>query len=175
MNSVAFFLGANTPTGFYSLFNELYKEYVKSNELYLDNILKNMITGNSLVNGVVDIIISYPYYGRKLVKKVFELEDENEITEKMDELFWMFYNPKKKIINMKQIFSKENFERELMNGYRFENLNVHEDSFEEESFELILFNCEKLHIKLKMRSFVHSVDEIEFLVNIKKLRDTEKI
>lgn len=157
------------------LFNELYKEYVKSNDLYLDCILKNMITANSLVSGIIDIIISYPYYGRKMVKKVFELENEDEVTEKMDELFWMYYNPKKKIINMKQIFSQENFERELRNGYRFENLNVHEDSFEEESFELILFNCKKLHIRLKMKKFLRSVDEISFLVDVKKLKDLEKI
>jgi hypothetical protein len=155
------------------LLDEIYKQFITYNDYYYDLVLLDKINNNSLLDNIVNIIISFPYFSKKKLKTLLELTENEEVDSKSEELFDLFYNPYKKILNMKRVFTNDKFERELMNCYRFENLNIREDSFQDENLELILLNCYKLHIRIKMKSFKHSIDEIKFLVDVKKLYDSE--
>lgn len=153
--------------------SELYKEYIKYDSLYFNSILKKYINDNSFISDILNIIISYPFFSRSIIKTVFEYEESDEVTKKYKELFDMYYNSNRKLIDMKSAFSKENFEIRLMDAYRFDNLNINETSFEEDSQNLIFTNYEKLQNKIKISKFTHTPEEIEFLINIKKMKDEE--
>lgn len=156
------------------ILNELYTELGKSDSLYFNKILKNKINNNSFISDIINIIISYPYFSKSIIKSVFEYETDEDVEKKYNELFDLFYNRKRKLIDMKSVFSTENFERRLMDAYRFDNLNVNETTFEEDNQNLIFTNYEKLKNKLKISHFTHTLDEIEFLINIKKMYDEEQ-
>lgn len=157
-----------------NILNEIYKEYANLDNQYFNIVLKNMIEANSFVSVVIGIIVFYPFFSRSIIKNVFELETVDEVNEKYDQLFDLYYNPYRKLIDMKLLFSKENFEQRLMDSYRFDNLNVNETTYEEDNQNLIIINHEKLINKIKISKFSHTIDEIEFLVEVSKIKDSEK-
>ena len=126
------------------ILNELYTELGKSDALYFNTILKNKINNNTFVSDIINIIISYPFFSKPIIKSVFEYETDEEVDKKFQELFDLFYNKSRKLIDMKSVFSTENFERRLMDAYRFDNLNVNETTFEEDNQNLIFTNYTKL-------------------------------
>ena len=75
-------------------------------------------------------------------------ENNEEVTDKYNEIFDLQYNRHRKLIDMKSIFSKENFGRRLMDSYRFDNLNINETTFEEDNQTLAITNYIKLKNKL---------------------------
>lgn len=157
-----------------NILNEVYKEYANLDNQYFNIVLKNMIETNSFVSVVIGIIVFYPFFSKSIIKNVFELEEVDEINEKYDQIFDLYYNPYRKLIDMKLLFSKENFEQRLMDSYRFDNLNVNETTYEEDNQNLIIINHEKLINKIKISKFSHTIDEIEFLVEVSKIKDSEK-
>ncbi len=156
------------------MLNEIYIEYSNYDKMYFNLILKQNIHENSFISSIVELIVSYPFFSRSIIKSVFELENNEEVTDKYNEIFDLQYNRHRKLIDMKSIFSKENFERRLMDSYRFDNLNINETTFEEDNQTLAITNYIKLKNKLKISKFQRSLDEIEFLINIKKLKDEEE-
>lgn len=157
-----------------NILNEIYKEYANLDNQYFNIVLKNMIETNSFVSVVIGIVVFYPFFSKSIIKNVFELETVDEINEKYNQLFDLYYNPYRKLIDMKLLFSKENFEQRLMDSYRFDNLNVNETTYEEDNQNLIIVNHEKLINKIKISKFSHTIDEIEFLVEVSKIKDSEK-
>lgn len=157
-----------------NILNEIYKEYANLDNQYFNIVLKNMIEANSFVSVVIGVVVFYPFFSRSIIKNVFELETVDEVNEKYNQLFDLYYNPYRKLIDMKLLFSKENFEQRLMDSYRFDNLNVNETTYEEDNQNLIIINHEKLINKIKISKFSHTIDEIEFLVEVSKIRDSEK-
>ena len=154
--------------------SDIYNEYCKMDNMYFNIVLKKNIQTNSFISAIIEIVVNYPFFSRSLIKSVFELETNEEVTDKYNELFDMSYNSFRKLIDMKSIFSKENFEVRLMDSYRLDNLNINDTTFEEDNQALAISNYEKLKNKMKIAKFSHSLEEIEFLINIKKLKDSEQ-
>lgn len=152
---------------------EIYSEYLERNKMYYNLKLKQKIQPNSFISSIIELIVFYPYFSRSIIKSVFEYENATEVTDKYNEIYDLLYNRNRKLIDMKSIFSNENFELRLMDAYRFDNLNVNETTFEEDNQQLVFSNYEKLKNKMKISKFQHTIDEISFLINIKKMKDEE--
>ena len=60
-----------------------------------------------------------------------------------------------------------------MNAFRFENLNITTDSFEETNLNVVFEKSERILRGIKVDKFKLSPEEISFLVNIKTMMDTE--
>ena len=152
-----------------SLLDELFIKYsdYETNEFYFN--VRGKINSSSNIASVLKIILFYPYFTKSYIKKAFEFETKSEVDEKYNELFDMYFNKYKRVIEIKKAFEKDNIEVRLMDSFRFDNLNVNESTFEEENFKLILTNYEKLINKLKMLEFKRSIDEIQFLIKTSKL------
>ena len=73
------------------------------------------------------------------------------------------------------IYVEKNIPQQLMNGYRFENLNVTMDSFEETNLDIIFERSTRILRSKKVEKFKNSIDDINFLVNVKRLQEEEKI
>lgn len=152
-----------------SLLDELFIKYsdYETNEFYFN--VRGKINSSSNIASVLKIILFYPYFTKSYIKKAFEFETKSEVDEKYNELFDMYFNKYKRVIEIKKAFEKDNIEVRLMDSFRFDNFNVNESTFEEENFNLILTNYEKLTNKLKMLKFKRSIDEIQFLIKTSKL------
>jgi len=154
---------------------KLYKLYGELNELYFDNKIKENIRINTSVADVFEIFNSFPYFNKKMIKKVFNLETTDEIEIIRNKINEFIYNPYRKIIDMIPLFVEKNIPQLLMNGYRFENLNITEESFEEENINNIFEKCHRIIRNSKIEKFSLSLDEIEFLVKVTDLKNKNKI
>jgi len=157
------------------LLEELYKKYIELNNLYFDEKIKSNIKVNTYVSDIFTIFDAYPYYTKKLIKKVFELENEKEIDEVCDKITKFVYNPYRKIIDMIPIFVDKKVPQLLMNGYRFENLNVSEESFDDDNISNLFEKCNRIIISDKITKFKLSIDEINFLLNVYELKKKDII
>lgn len=154
---------------------ELYKAYQEYDEIYFDEKLKDLIKNNTVVEDIYKIVIYFPFFTKKIVKTIFEINEEQEIENKFKYLKDIYYNPDKKIIQMIPIYVEKNIPQQLMNGYRFENLNVTMDSFEETNLDIIFERSTRILRSKKVEKFKNSIDDINFLVNVKRLQEEEKI
>ena len=157
------------------LLEGLYKKYTELNEIYFDEKIKSFIKQNTYVSDIFEIYDAYPYFNKKMIKKVFEEENEEEINNIRFKMKDFIYNPHRKIIDMISIFIDKNVPQLLMNGYRFENLNINEESFEDDNINNIFEKCNRIIIAEKVGKFKLSLDEINFLKNVDELKQKDLI
>lgn len=157
------------------LLDDLYKLYNELNEVYFDEKIKETIKINTYVSDILEIFIAYPYFKKRMIKKVFEVEDETEIENIRKKIKDFVYNPNRKIIDMIPVFVEKNIPQLLTNGYRFENLNVTEESFEDDNINNIFEKCNRIIRSTKIDKFKLSLDEINFLVEVTTLKNKDLI
>lgn len=155
------------------LLDELYKKYIEYNEIYFDDKVEDSLKENMSVGDVFELFESYPYYERRVMKKLFDLNSEEDIDEKIKVVKDFIYNPNRKIIDMIPIFVDKNIPQQLMNAFRFENLNITIDSFEESNLNVVFEKSERILRGIKVDKFNLTPEEIQFLVNIKTMKDNE--
>jgi len=154
---------------------KLYKLYNELNDLYFDNKIKEHLRINTSVADALEIFNAYPFFYKKMIKKIYGLETNEEIEHLRTKTTDFIYNPYRKIIDMIPLFVEKNIPQLLMNGYRFENLNITEESFEEENINNIFEKCHRIIINSKMEKFSLSTDEINFLIKVTELKNKNKI
>lgn len=153
------------------LLDKLYKEYITYNNIYFDELLKTKLEISSSISDLYELIIFYPYFGRRLLKSTFDLEKETQIDEYIEKIEKLFFNPYRKIIDMIPIFVDKNITQLLMNGFRFKNINITQESLDENNMQLIFEKCDRVIRRIKAKEFELKSDEIKFLIDVKKLKD----
>ncbi len=154
---------------------DIYKKYEEYDKLYYGYKIKSMIKKTSKVSDIFYLLLSYPIFARKIIKESLELTENEEIDDVLLELKELLYNPYKKVITMIPVFENNNIPQILMNGYRFENLNITEDSFEETNIKIIFERADKIFRELKINNFKLSIDQIDFLVNVYNMKKNNQI
>lgn len=157
------------------LFEELYKKYIELNNIYFEEKIKDYIKVNTYVSDVFEIIDAYPYFNKKMIKKVFEVESDEEIENIRNKMKDFIYNPYRKIIDMIPMFVEKNVPQLLMNGYRFENLDVTEETFEDDNINNIFEKCNRIIMSDKVSHFKLSLDEINFLIKVNEQKKKDLI
>lgn len=155
------------------LLDELYKKYIEYNDIYFNSKVEDRLKVNMTVADVFELFEAYPYYERRVIKKIYELSSEEDIDSYVNRIKDFIYNPNRKIIDMITIFVDKNIPQQLMNAFRFENLNITTDSFEETNLNVVFEKSERILRGIKVDKFKLSPEEISFLVNIKTMMDTE--
>lgn len=157
------------------LLENLYKQYIELNNIYFEEKIKSQIKVNTYVSDVFELFDAYPYFNKKMIKKVFETEEDEEIDNIRNKMKDFIYNPYRKIIDMIPIFIDKKVPQLLMNGYRFENLNVTEESFEDDNIKNIFEKCNRIIISDKVSKFNLSLEEINFLIKVNQLKKQDLI
>lgn len=157
------------------LFEELYKQYIELNNIYFEEKIKTSIKVNTYVSDVFEIFNAYPYFNKKMIKNVFEVENDDEIDEIRNKMREFIYNPYRKIIDMIPIFVDKKVPQLLMNGYRFENIDVTEESFEDDNIKNIFEKCNRIITSDKVSKFKLSLDEINFLIKVNEQKKKDLI
>lgn len=155
------------------MLDDLYKKYIEYNEIYFDDKVEDALKENMSVADVFELFESYPYYERRVMKKLFDLTSEEDIDERIKIIKDFIYNPNRKIIDMIPIFVDKNIPQQLMNAFRFENLNITIDSFEETNLKVVFEKSERILRGIKVDKFNLTPEEIQFLVNVKTMKDNE--
>lgn len=149
------------------------KEY---NELYYKEKCKEIVRPNTSIGELLEIIYFYPFFAvKKFSKMVREVEDDSEINIKLNEIRDLIFSPYRKIIDIIPVFTTQDVLQTLTNGYRFENLNLYEDSFDTSNIELLIEKCDKLIRRVKMDKFDLNIEEIKFLAEVNKLKNSNQI
>ena len=81
----------------------------------------------------------------------------------------------KKIMDMFLVFMKDDLKQILINGYRFGNIDITEESFDEVNCGEIIKECDKLILKVKASNFKTPIENIRFIVNVKELKDAKRL
>lgn len=157
------------------LIEELYSDYKNLDELYYDMLLKRNLKASTTASDILYFIVNYPSYGYNIIKSVFKFDVEKDVEEKYKELRYLYYSPDKKIIDMFLVFMKDDLKQILINGYRFGNINITEESFDEVNCGEIIKECDKLILKVKASNFKMPIENIRFIVNVKELKDAKKL
>ena len=155
------------------MLDDLYKKYIEYNEIYFDDKVEDSLKENMSVADVFELFEAYPYYERRVMKKLFDLNSEEDIDSRIKIVKDFIYNPNRKIIDMIPIFVDKNIPQQLMNAFRFENLNITTDSFEESNLNVVFEKSERILRGIKVDKFNLSVEDIQFLVNVKTMKDNE--
>ena len=158
------------------LLADAYEKVKEYNELYFKEKCKEIVKPNTTAGEILEVIYSYPFFAfKKFGKLVQEVEDDSEIMNRLNEVRDLIFNPYRKLIDIIQIFSNQNVLQVLTNGYRFENLNLYEDSFDAGNIELIFDKCDKVIRRVKMDKFNLNIDQIKFLSEVNKLKNSNQI
>lgn len=150
---------------------ELYKSI--DNKEYEDN-KKKIIRDNITVAEVFEFINSYPFFEKEFIEKNMPDITKDEIDDYIKDIYNMIYNPYRKIIDMIHVFSNEDINRVLTNGFRFQQVNVIEDTFSSENIDEAYNRCEQIIRRTKFNDFKLSLEEIKFLVDVYNLKQTNK-
>lgn len=155
---------------------ELFKLTIEYNNMYFDIRCRKLFKANTTAGEILELVNSYPFFARTLfTKMVSEIEDETEVANKFLEMRDLVYNPHRKLLDIIQIFTEQNILNMLTVGYRFENLNIYEDSFDEANINEVYNRCIRILRRKKMDSFTLSVEQINFLAEVNKLKNENKI
>ena len=78
-------------------------------------------------------------------------------------------------MDMFLVFMKDDLKQILINGYRFGNIDITEESFDEVNCGEIIKECDKLILKVKASNFKTPIENIRFIVNVKELKDAKRL
>lgn len=157
------------------MLQQIYNEYREYDKLYYEYKIKSIIKQDSKVSDIFALLVSYPVFARKIVEEALELTEDEEVDKALSEIKKLLYNPYKKVITMIPIFENNNIPQIMMNGYRFENLNITEDSFEETNIKIIFERSDKILRELKIKKFTLTIDQIDFLVQVYNMKKNNQI
>ena len=157
------------------LIEELYNDYKNLDDFYYDMILKKNLKASTTASDILYFIVNYPSYGYNVIKSVFKFDLEKDVEDKYKELRSLYYSPDKKIMDMFLVFMKDDLKQILINGYRFGNIDITEESFDEVNCGEIIKECDKLILKVKASNFKTPIENIRFIVNVKELKDAKRL
>jgi hypothetical protein len=73
------------------------------------------------------------------------------------------------------LFVEKNVPQLLMNWYRFENINVTEESFEDDNINNIFEKCNRIMLSDKVSKFKLSLEQINFLIKVNEQKKKDLI
>ncbi len=150
----------------YVLYSEYDKEYFKSKVL---SILNSSITIPELFH----LYYSFDYFKKMVIKKVFGINDYNEIIKYSDSFDLFAMNPTNIIVNGVLVFEEINLARIIVNKYRLENINLLEENL---TFDELNPLIEKIKLILRIKTIEESdvtVEKIWFMVQVEKYNKLE--
>lgn len=150
--------------------SELYKEYDK--EYFKDKVL-SILNSSLTVPELFHLYYSFDFFKKILIKKVFNIIDNEEIKKISDSFDIFAMNPTNVIVNGLQVFEESNLEKVIVNKYRLENINLSEENLVFDELNPLL---EKIKLILRINTIEKSditIEKIWFIVQIEKYQNAE--
>lgn len=153
---------------------ELYELYKKYDKEYFNERVIPILSNTLTISDLLHLYYSYDYFKKISIKKVYNLNDYDEITKYSDNFDMYAMDPTNIIVDGVGVFEDVNIPQVITNKYRLNNLKVVEEDFSETNLDTTLDR-----IKLIIRENVINKSETDalkiwFMVQVDKFMAKEE-
>jgi len=153
---------------------DIYELYKKLDDETFKKDVSNIFSDSMLISEVVRLYESFSYHRKLALKETLNLEEYKTVMEYSDDFEKFANNPDNVIINGIYAMEENNVAKNIMNKYRFENINITENDLEETNLSNLK---NKIEFLLRVKSINESslsVEKIWFIVSVDQITNEKK-
>jgi len=153
---------------------DIYELYKKLDDETFKKDVSNIFSDSMLISEVVRLYESFSYHRKLALKETLNLEEYKTVMEYSDDFEKFANNPDNVIINGIYAMEENNVAKNIMNKYRFENINITENDLEETNLSNLK---NKIEFLLRIKSINESslsVEKIWFIVSVDQITNEKK-
>jgi hypothetical protein len=144
---------------------ELYKTYDK--EYFKDKVL-NILNKSLTISDLLHLYYSFDYFKKMAIKKVFEINNYEEIIKYSDNFDLYSMDLTNLLVNSTFVFEENNISKVIMNKYRLDNINLNDENLNPDDLNPLL---DKVKLLLRINVIENSdvaVEKIWFMIQVEK-------
>ena len=152
---------------------ELHEVYNNYENAYFKTILTRNISSSMTVSELLLLYYSYDYFKKIAIKRVFNIENYEELIKFSDDFDLFAMNPNNVILEGLLLFDDCNLAQIITNRYRLNNINLNGDTFDSTDPTPLL---NKVNMLLRIKNIEDSsltVEKIWFIAQVYKIDQRE--
>ncbi len=152
----------------FKLYKEYDKEYIKSKTL-------KTLNKSYTISEFLNLYYSFDYFKKEAIKRVFEINDYDELMGIANNFDLFAMNPTNVIMDGTTLFENSDVSKIIVNKYRLAKINISDDDLHTDNIENLLNKIDLLLRIEKIEKSSITVDQIWFLTEVDKIKKDEKI
>ena len=152
----------------FKLYKEYDKEYIKSKTL-------KTLNKSYTISEFLNLYYSFDYFKKEAIKRVFEINDYDELMGIANNFDLFAMNPTNVIKDGTTLFENSDVSKIIVNKYRLAKINISDDDLHTDNIENLLNKIDLLLRIEKIEKSSITVDQIWFLTEVDKIKKDEKI
>ncbi len=152
------------------LAKELYGLYKSYDQEYFKNKILLVLNKSMTVSELLNLYYSFDYFKKNAIKRVFDINNYEQIMEYSNSFDLFAINPLNMITNGLNLFEENNISKVIVNKYRLYNINLTEDILGDD-LEILL---DKINFLLRTNVIEKSdttIEKIWFMVQIERINN----
>ena len=150
---------------------DLYRKY--DDEFFKSRVL-SVLNPNMTVSDVLELFLSFDYFKKLTIQKVYEINDYNEVIKQSNIYDEFAKNPTNLIVKGLPVFEHNNIPRIIANKYKLNNLLINEDDISPDNLSTLKNKIALITRINKINDSNTSVEKIWFIVNADKIIEKMK-
>ena len=150
---------------------ELYRKY--DDEFFKSRVL-SVLNPNMTVSDVLELFLSFDYFKKLTIQKVYEINDYNEVIKQSNIYDEFAKNPTNLIVKGLPVFEKNNIPRIIANKYKLNNLLITEEDITPDNLDALKNKIALITRINKINNSNTTVEKIWFIVNANKIIEKMK-
>ena len=147
---------------------ELYELYKKYDKEYFNERVIPILSNTLTISDLLHLYYSYDYFKKISIKKVYNLNDYEEITKYSDNFDNYAMDPTNIIVDGVGVFEDVNIPQIITNKYRLNNLKVVEEDFTENNIDSTLDKIKIIIRENVIKNSKTDAKKIWFMVQVDK-------
>ena len=157
-----------------NLAKEIYKMYKNFEKEYFKS--KVLITLNSAftISNFLELYYSFDYFKKTSIKRVFEIDNYEELIEFSENFDLFAMNLNNKIMSGVFLFDKEDVSNVIVKKYRLSKININDDDLHTDNIHSVI---NKINLLIRIKKIEESdltVDQIWFMRKVKEINSKNK-
>lgn len=152
----------------FKLYKEYDKEYIKSKTI-------KTLNKSYTISEFLNLYYSFDYFKKEAIKRVFEINDYDELMRIANNFDLFAMNPTNVIMDGTTLFENSDVSKIIVNKYRLAKINISDDDLHTDNIENLLNKIDLLLRIEKIEKSSITVDQIWFLTEVDKIKKDEKI
>ena len=150
---------------------ELYRKY--DDEFFKSRVL-SILNPNMTVSDVLELFLSFDYFKKLTIQKVYEINDYNEVIKQSNIYDEFAKNTTNLIVKGLPVFEKNNIPRIISNKYKLNNLLITEEDITPDNLDALKNKIALITRVNKINNSNTTVEKIWFIVNANKIIEKMK-
>ncbi len=150
---------------------DLYRKY--DDEFFKSRVL-SILNPNMTVSDVLELFLSFDYFKKLTIQKVYEINNYNEVIKQSDIFDEFAKNPTNLIVKGLPVFEHNNIPRIIANKYKLNNLLITEDDITPDNLGALKNKIDLITRVYKINESNTTVEKIWFIVNANKIIEKMK-